>query len=77
MLMRLVGNLREGRWWELSRSFLEAAIRLAGFTRVELAATVDVRVRHLPDTPAPRAAFRAAGGREAATVGGVASAITG
>ena len=58
-LAQLVGFLEEVHWWRFSESYLERAIRLAGFRAIERCPTVDIRVRGHEDIPAPRAVFRA------------------
>ncbi|HEY5639811.1 MAG TPA: hypothetical protein VIW01_07140, partial [Dehalococcoidia bacterium] len=58
-LAQLVGFLEEVHWWRFSESYLEQAIRLAGFGEVERCPTVDIRVRGHEEVPAPRAVFKA------------------
>jgi tRNA (mo5U34)-methyltransferase len=58
-IAKLLGVAEEASWWEFGRNYLEHAIRVAGFARVEYCGSVDIRSRSWPDAPMPRAIFRA------------------
>lgn len=56
---KLMGDMTGGLWWLLSKSYLQHAIQLAGFARVEYCGTVDIRPRRGLQHAIPRAIFRA------------------
>ena len=56
---QLLGDLDGFTWWQFSRGYLERAIRLAGFKRVELVGELDLRLRSSPEVSLPRAVFHA------------------
>jgi tRNA (mo5U34)-methyltransferase len=60
-LVQLVAQLENVHWWGASRSFLEKAIRLAGFAHVAHCGSVDIRGRSSVEVAIPRAMFRARG----------------
>lgn len=58
-IARLEGSVLDCRWWQFSKSFLEKAIKLAGFPQVEFVGSVDIRHRKGREVPLLRAVFRA------------------